>query len=420
MRFTLPLCVFLLVSLCGLFSCSETEPDTAVPIPVDTLAPVVTPTLAFEDTILAPVEVDGLWGYINLKGEMVIPATYGRAFCFAENVAAVKQDSLWGVLDRQGDWVLPPSYDSLGLGFNEGLIAFMSDDQWGFANLNGTEVIPAHYDGAGLCSEGRCDVKVDGGWGFVTLQDSMVIPPTLLNATCFYEGVTMVTYRRGGRQGVLDKDGNAVNEMPDWLEFREGLAPKEVGQYQWAYVNEAREVIIPGPFKQAAPFYDGMAAVRYGDDWGFINLQGEMVIEPQYEAKRHFADGLCPVLTKDDQWQLIDKTGKALKISDPQPTSYHAFRNGTCAAEIEEQWGLIDTAGNWVVNARFKRLARVDYDGLPDSNFDLRILSLQHAGYTNRQQLPFYWAGQADSFQLINSQGEKLFTTPQVMPRSFN
>jgi hypothetical protein len=51
---------------------------------------------------LAAVQVDGKYGYINQKGEKIIPPIYEIAFYFKEGFAYVSYKGKWGIIDKKG------------------------------------------------------------------------------------------------------------------------------------------------------------------------------------------------------------------------------------------------------------------------------------------------------------------------------
>ena len=60
-----------------------------------------------------PYDSHLLYGFIDRKGELVIPAKFSSANNFHEEVAAVAvkgKPLLWGIIDKSGDWVLEPKY----------------------------------------------------------------------------------------------------------------------------------------------------------------------------------------------------------------------------------------------------------------------------------------------------------------------
>lgn len=92
---------------------------------------------------------DKLWGYINEKGEMVIPESYKDAEIFGDKgLAPVKEKKLWGFIDSSGKMVIAEGYEitakgfSMFLknnikGFHNGLARVSAKKKWGFINEKG-------------------------------------------------------------------------------------------------------------------------------------------------------------------------------------------------------------------------------------------------------------------------------------------
>jgi len=60
------------------------------------------------------------WGFINRKGEVVIPLIYEKALYFSEGLAAVKQGGKWGYIDRTGRMVIGAGFEN-AYGFRNGI-----------------------------------------------------------------------------------------------------------------------------------------------------------------------------------------------------------------------------------------------------------------------------------------------------------
>ncbi|NLP47209.1 MAG: WG repeat-containing protein, partial [Epulopiscium sp.] len=85
---------------------------------------------------------------------------------------------------------------------------------------------------------------------------------------------------------------------------------------KWGYINKEGDMIIPIQFDAAAPFREGLAAVRMGDSkngkWGYINSKGEFEIEPKFDGTHFFSEGLAAIRVGDEatgKWGFIDKEG---------------------------------------------------------------------------------------------------------------
>ena len=92
----------------------------------------------------AQVRLGGKWGFVDVKGKVVIPLEYDQVGNFSKGLAGVKLNDKWGFVDATGKEVVPPKYDSVGY-FSEGLAKVRLDDLWGFVDTTGKEVVPVRY-----------------------------------------------------------------------------------------------------------------------------------------------------------------------------------------------------------------------------------------------------------------------------------
>ncbi len=53
---------------------------------------------------------DGLWGYIDREGQVVVEPTYQKARSFSHGLAAVYDGRYWGFINEAGRWVIPARY----------------------------------------------------------------------------------------------------------------------------------------------------------------------------------------------------------------------------------------------------------------------------------------------------------------------
>lgn len=67
------------------------------------------------------------WGFVNNKGEIYLEASYEEARPFQNGYAAVKQNGLWGYIDRNGTMIVPPQFwDALDVMANG--VAYVQDE----------------------------------------------------------------------------------------------------------------------------------------------------------------------------------------------------------------------------------------------------------------------------------------------------
>lgn len=220
----------------------QSEPQAVEPNFVPTGEEVIAPKFnfigEFDAEGFAPAAVPdpqsperSLWGFINTKGEMVIPPQFRCEYgedeipCgpFVDGVARVVRERKTG--DKPEDAVY----------------------EFGFINRTGTYVVPPQFLYANNFSEGLAAVRVGKDYqtarvGYINPQGEMVIQPQFLAAGSFQNGYSPVCqgedYDRA-KCGVIDKTGKFV------------IPPK----YNWIDMNG---------------YENGLLKVMINGKWGFI------------------------------------------------------------------------------------------------------------------------------------------------------
>lgn len=312
--------------------------------------------------ILAPVQKDGKWGYIDQKGKLVISCIYDDAKCFSENLAAVKIVEKWGYIDKNGKWKLNPRWKNVE-SYSEGLAAVQVYDKWGYIDKKGDLVIPPKWIEAYDFSENRAMVKA-GKEKWVGIDRNGKVVITALNcftASSFSEGLCNLS-----NWNYFDHDGNKVfqgkvslssSTKYTYYDFHEGLALFEKKSlrlckdaYEYGYVNKRGAVVLSNHnWKYAKSFSEGLAFVRYSNDTsGYIDKKGDMVIKIDDRLSGYgFRDGYARVEHFREGYGFIDKTGKM--ICQLKWDNAHDFMEGLAAVEKKGKWGFIDKSGNEVI-----------------------------------------------------------------------
>ncbi len=92
------------------------------------------------------VEKDFLQGYCDGEGNIVIPIQFDEAQPFHSKtpVAAVRVGALWGMIDDNGNWLCKPQFEDIDNYFDpdDGPIPVAKEDKCGYVDIYGNEVIP--------------------------------------------------------------------------------------------------------------------------------------------------------------------------------------------------------------------------------------------------------------------------------------
>ncbi|MGX3065916.1 WG repeat-containing protein [Ursidibacter arcticus] len=136
---------------------------------------------------LAAFKENGLYGFVNREGYVVIKPQFAYAGRFSRGRSAVQSttNNLWGFIDINGNYVVYPEHCSLG--------AFSEKDGLAGVYKNGYKV---------------GDTCVGGKWGFIDPSGNWVINPVLDHAERFINGKAKVTYK--GTTGFINRNGQWV------------------------------------------------------------------------------------------------------------------------------------------------------------------------------------------------------------------
>jgi len=85
----------------------------------------------------ATVEIDGLWGLINTKGELILNPKYEDPLFFSNGRAIVEKDDKFGFINLKGEWIIEPKYEDYVLGFLGRKAIVENDNYYVFINRKG-------------------------------------------------------------------------------------------------------------------------------------------------------------------------------------------------------------------------------------------------------------------------------------------
>lgn len=263
------------------------------------------------------------WGALNSTGEMVIEPQFCEVRRFSEGLAAVQmhEDSLWGYIDMKGGWAIEPRFER-AIPFSEELAVVKANEKWGAIDKNGTFVIEPQFDGMGMFSEGLASVRINDKYGFIDDKGKMVIVPQFDEAWWNFSGGMCAVYV-DDKCGLIDKNGKWIfepNYFEDIIPISEGIWQASMDNGSYAYVDSAGMV-----FDFVFEYYDGLCSWSTTDGkYGYVNKNDEFDIAPQYDVAYEFNNGLALV-----------GIGEGLDSFDTKP-----WEKG--------MWGYIDTKGNMV------------------------------------------------------------------------
>jgi hypothetical protein len=286
---------------------------------------------------LAPVWGPEGGGYIDVTGKFVIgpQEVWGAARPFREGVAGVllwdkeggRNRAAW--IDRSGK-VLFVGEGGEGAFFSEGLMPQAKGGKWGFVDKSFEFVLRPRFDWAESFSEGRAVVKIGRKWGFIDRFGKVVIQAKYDLVWQFSDGLARVRYDlpRGkvmtveGEQtayaykyGFVSHDGREVipPQFGEATYFSEGYAlAAPAGTDRLGVIDKSGNFVHPPVFEDGGEFREGLAAVMVGGRWGYVDTTGSWVIQPSFRHAEEFRRGLARVSWEDGGYGYIDKSGETV------------------------------------------------------------------------------------------------------------
>lgn len=226
-------------------------------------------------------DAPGRVGFVDFRGQVVIPAGFAAAGPFRGGLARAVVDGYCHVLRPEGYKDGSPTTGnatSCGGAPPDAVKACPV----GFIDRTGRFAIGAEFASARDFAEGLAAVQVGEKWGFIDLTGKMVIGAEFERAHSFSEGLAAVMV--GEKWGFVDKAGRMViaaglKEEPE--DFSEGRAV--VGaEGKLSYIDKRGKVALAGPYLEATAFVQGLAAVRVSsDEVAYITPAGRVVFRYQ-------------------------------------------------------------------------------------------------------------------------------------------
>lgn len=191
-------------------------------------------------------------GFMNSKGEvMVASGKYDDAEDYSDNLACVKKDGKVGFVDVKGNEVIPCSFER-AYPFAEGLALVRKNDKYGYINTKAEFVVaPAYDDGYHFA----CGVAIveKGSKEYVIDKEGTVV------------------FSQDGNKSAFLEEQFSDNLIP---------VIKEQGRKMVVgYMNTTGEEIIPFEYQYGSGFEDGNAVVMKDNKVYNINTKGEILGE---------------------------------------------------------------------------------------------------------------------------------------------
>lgn len=289
------------------------------------------------DRGLAAVRIDGRQGYIDPRGQPVIPIRFRKIRRLGGERFLARDSSGWHLYDRKGMVLNTEPYAKVSA-FYDGFAVTRTADLYGVITRDGRELCPPRYTELRKFFEGYAMVQRDGKWGHLDTLGREVIPPVYDEVFVFYQGLALA--RKGEKWGYINRFNDAVLPFRyDYVEhFEHGRALVSMDG-QWGFIARDGQAIIPLVWDRIHPFHDGMAKVEQDGLQGYLGWNGDTIVPPVYEEIYRFVDGIA-VTRKDGRYGYIKTDGTV--ITPPKFEEAQPFHDGIAVVRRQGRYGAIN------------------------------------------------------------------------------
>lgn len=262
---------------------------------------------------------------------------YEDAFSFNENMAAVKINGLFGFINSEGTLIITPEYEVADY-FNKGIAIVKKNNFYGAIDVNNNIIVPFQYEELSMIDNSIFSAKKNGAYGCINKDEEILINFTYKNPLEIHplssDNIVAITTGTDGKKGIISTKSN-IN-----------ISPK----YKNIYFDSVNNNLVT-----LVKFFD------FADKYGILNLDTGFIIEPSSPIPLYFNEGLCPYM-ENEKYGYINDNGKF--VIDPIYDSASSFSNNMAIVRLLKntrlQSGLIDKTGKVLIPIEFNALLMVE------------------------------------------------------------
>jgi hypothetical protein len=206
---------------------------------------------------LACVCIGDKYGFINTKGEVVIPAKFETPSNFSEGLARVGTEDnhsfLYGYIDKKGNFVIPAQFVDAS-DFREGMAAVGQKDMHGYIDKKGKYVINPQYRYVSDFKHGLASYTNDGDlYGLINTKGKILVNPQFKSIGLYHNGGS----------------GNILVQSTD---------------NKFGYIDKTGKFVITPQYEEASTYIGEHAIITMGEKVGIIDKKGKIVVNPQFDG----------------------------------------------------------------------------------------------------------------------------------------
>lgn len=277
----------------------------------------------FREGMALVVSQEGLRGFINLKGEEVIPAIFEKADFFSDGWAKVSENGQEYFIDKEGEKVLELPEDVYAReGFNDGFVAIKGeskdypDHYASFMNKKGERPF-RYFSFVDDFNNGIALVTLDEQEGFINSRGQLHLLPECERLYNNDPGLIKCITNED-KQALLDTTGQIIIPPKyDFIDYGDSIIRVRKGDFE-GIIDKNEHIIMPLIYNKIVNYSNGIALVymlnhptkSYGKRYFFVDKKGNPIDDQVYDYGKILSSDFY--LLGKYNYELLDEQGQSV------------------------------------------------------------------------------------------------------------
>lgn len=365
---------------------------------------------------LAPARLGGYYGYIDSLGVCKIPYQFDYALPFKNNVSVVFRDSVPAILNKEGKVMLTlangtkileqsgGNFIIAGKSKKTGLISpqgkLLADTIYtNLTSLNDTFFITHRRvkdTNVSLAGPKRKKIITVDKKSVINTHGDVVIPEGQYKEILAYEnGIFMVTFN----DSVISEEDPFVAWI-GFIDLKGNILSKTRNSIDFQLHNDLSEGIVS---------FDSTIledTINHTDRTyqGYMDIHGNIIFnDTMVNEVFPFHDHRAIIKYSNEQYYIIDATGKLLQCGPFDKTIGEKFLNGRLSVQRGENAGYIDTSGQFITSSKYDGVTEI----INEDGYYVYYTVLSDT--TNENEVKDYLSPDRYKFGIANIDGREIF-----------
>ncbi len=297
------------------------------------------------------------WGIINSKGEFVINPTYNEMLTIPDSTKAIF------IYQTNVDYT-NGTYKSKAINDKSEVLFSGYDSVEAIQNIDSTGSV--FYDTNTL------KVSKDGKYGLINFEGKELLKPEYDSIETLNKIKNCYVTTKNNLKGLVDNAGNVIIDntyadiKPLTDKYENGFVVKN-NSSQYGLVNYTKQTVLECKYNEILPVTGSdMYVVKNNDSLELVKKGDESVLKLTGYDDVVSIDGENIIVKKGNNYGVIDTEGNTVLNAEYQDLSY--LYNDKYIAKKNDKYGIIDITGSEVIPFKYTKITYMSEEGFIEAD----------------------------------------------------